>query len=606
VSEVLDPHLRFVIDQAAGVGLDSIAESSRFALAEEEPALVRVLVRCGGDHSTLEDAGLRIETVAGEIVTGTAPIDALGGLADHYSVEAVEGARPLAGELDLSIPACRADVVHADPPGFGLRGNGVVVGIVDSGIDWRHDNFRRADGTSRVLRVWDQFLTPEGEESGPQGFSYGVEYDNTDIDRALASADPLAVVRHMDDEVGHGTHVSGIAAGNGRAAGQGKPANAFVGLAPEADLIVVAVRGGGERGIGDSASALDAVSYIFQRAAELGRSVAVNMSLGDNLGAHDGTSLLEQGLDNLLVGQGRVMIKSAGNAGADGIHAGGSLTQGGEETMSFTVRTGDTSPETMDIWYDGADRLEIRITEPGGATSAPVVPGSSTNLSLGNGNQVFVDSSLNDPNNGANRIFIVLQPGQAPSLEDGQWSLTLSGTAVTNGRFDAWIQRGSRIARFDPPHEDQMMTISTPGTSRKMITAGCYITRADNDLGDLSVFSSRGPTRDMRSAPDVAAPGQEIFSVARGPSPDPYVSMMGTSMAAPHVTGAVALMLQQNGSLDQQQVKDRLRATAVGDQFAAHLPNDHWGAGKLDVAGAVGSTPGAGAPQSAPKTPARD
>lgn len=604
MNEVLDPHLRFVIDQAAEAGLESIAESSRFALAEDEPALVRVLVRYGDDPTALEEAGLRIETVAGDIVTGTTPVDTLGNLAEHPGVEAVEGARPLVGELDLSIPQCRADVVHVGPP--GMRGNGVIVGVIDSGVDWRHESFRRADGTSRVLRIWDQFRTPAGEESNPPGFTYGVEYTNADIDRALGTVDPLAVVRHLDDEVGHGTHVAGIAAGNGRAAGQGKEAGAFVGAAPEADLIVVAVRGGGERGIGDSASALDAVAYVFQRAAELGRPAVVNMSLGDNLGAHDGTSLLERGLDNLLGHPGQAMVKSAGNAGVDGIHAGGSVAQGGEETVSFTVQTGDTSPETMDIWYDGADRLEIRITEPGGATTAPVSPGSSTTLSLGNGNRMFIDSSLNDPNNGANRIFIVLQPGQVPSLEDGEWSLTLSGMTVTNGRFDAWIQRGRTIARFDPPHEDQMMTISTPGTSRKMITVGCYITRADNDLGDLSAFSSRGPTRDMREAPDVAAPGEVIVSAARGSSPDPYVLMRGTSMAAPHVTGGVALMLQQNSSLDQQQVKDCLRATARGDEFTGARPNEHWGAGKLDVAGAVGCTPGAGAPLGDPETVAVD
>jgi subtilisin family serine protease len=281
------------------------------------------------------------------------------------------------------------------------------------------------------------------------------------------------------------------------------------------------------------------------------------------------------------------MIKSAGNAGADGIHAAGFVAEGGEETVSFTVRTGDTSPETMDVWYDGDDRLEIRVTEPSGTSTASVAPGSSANVSLSNGNQVFIDSSLNDPNNGANRIFIVLQPGGAPSLEDGEWSLTLSGTRATNGRFDAWIQRGRTIARFNPPHEDQMMTISTPGTSNKMITVGCYITRSDNGLGDLSAFSSRGPTRDGREAPDVAAPGQMILSAARGPSPDPYVQMGGTSMAAPHVTGGVALMLQQNGGLDQQQVKDCLRATATGDQFTGGRPNEHWGAGKMDVAGAV-------------------
>src|SRR5690606_36379248 len=131
---------------------------------------------------------------------------------------------------------------------------------------------------------------------------------------ALAGADPFNAIRHRDSG-GHGTHVAGIAAGDGSAAGQGQPAFTFVGVAPEADLIIVKVGGGGTEGLGTSANALDAVNYCYQRAQALDRPIAVNMSLGDNLGPHDGTSLLERGLDNLLGGPGRAFVKSAGNVG---------------------------------------------------------------------------------------------------------------------------------------------------------------------------------------------------------------------------------------------------------------------------------------------------
>jgi hypothetical protein len=309
----------------------------------------------------------------------------------------------------------------------------------------------------------------------------------------------------------------------------------------------------------------------------------VNQSQGDNLGPHDGTSLLERGLDNLLGGQGRAMVKSAGNAAADRIHAEGTVTPGSPQIVQFMISAGDTSPETIDIWYEGGDRFDFRITEPGGPTSATVSPGASTTLTLGNGHSVFVDSRLADPNNGDNRIFLTLSRGSAAALEAGTWSFTLTGTTVVNGRFDAWIQRGAQIAAFNAPHENPARTISTPGTSNEVITAASYITRGAG-VGGISAFSSRGPTRDGRPAPDVAAPGQLIISArASTLGGDTYHVLQGTSMSSPHVAGAVALMLQANPTMTQQQIKDCLRNNSRADAFTGTTPNTTWGGGKLDV-----------------------
>jgi subtilisin family serine protease len=514
-------------------------------------------------------------------VTGSIEVGSLDALAGTDGVLVVEGSRPMLRELDLAVVDSRANLVHTGPPGH--RGTGVIVGIVDSGIDWTHDCFRRADGTTRILSIWDQFLTPQAGESNPPGFSYGVEYTRAQIDAALAGT---GNVRHTDGDtqVGHGTHVAGIAAGDGSAAGGpgNPPAGTFVGVAPEADIIVVANQGGNP-GLGDSARTLDAINYIFQRAAAVNRPVVVNQSQGDNLGPHDGTSLLERGIDNLLGGAGRAMVKSAGNAAADRIHAEGTVTAGAPQIVQFTVGAGDTTPETIDIWYEGADRFAFRITEPGGPTSATVNPGNSTTLNLGNGNSVFVDSRTADPNNGDNRIFLTISRGSAATLEAGTWSFTLTGTTVVNGRFDAWIQRGNRIASFNAPHENPARTISTPGTANEVITAASYITRGAG-VGGISAFSSRGPTRDGRPAPDVAAPGQLVISArASTLGGDTYHSLQGTSMASPHVAGAVALMLQANPNLTQQQIKDCLRNNARSDAFTGATPNNTWGGGKLDV-----------------------
>lgn len=588
MTDALDPHLRYV-QAAKRKEFSEMAEGHPGLEADGQVQRVSVLVRYDGDPAALEDAGLEIGTVAGDVVTGTVAVGKLDGLAAVAGVSAIEGSRPVVGELDLALADSRAVLVHAGPPGH--RGAGVVVGIVDSGIDWRHENFLRPDGTSRILFIWDQFLAPAAGEAPPAGFTFGVEYSRAQINAALAGT---GVVRHADGDTGagHGTHVAGIAAGDGSAAGQNRPAGTFVGVAPEADIIVVANQGGGARGLGDSARSLDAIAYILGRAAALNRPVVVNMSQGDNLGPHDGTSLLERGIDNLLGAPGRAMVKSAGNAAADRIHATGTVAPGGQQVVQFTIPASDTTQETIDIWYPAGDRMTFRITEPGGPTSATVAPGTSTTLALGNGNQVFVDSRINDPNNGDGRIFLTIGRGGAQFVEAGTWSFTLAGTTITSGRFHAWVQRGlpNTIAQFLPPHEDPDFTISTPGTAREVIAAGSYVTRGTG-AGSASSFSSRGPTRDGRPAPNVSAPGQMIISaraagIAR--PGDAYHALQGTSMSAPHVTGAIALMLQAVPTLTQQAIRDCLRSTARADAFTATVPNTVWGAGKLDAAAAMG------------------
>ncbi|MDO8945057.1 MAG: S8 family serine peptidase, partial [Desulfobacterales bacterium] len=280
-------------------------------------------------------------------------------MAELENVRRLESTREMHSELDLSLPETRADIVHTGPP--GRRGEGVIVGIIDSGIDFTHPSFRKSDGTSRILLLWDQGLTPQGGEISPSGAGFGVEYSRADINAALMTVDPFATVRHRDIAPMHGTHVAGIAVGDGSIAGEGKPAFSFVGLAPEADIIVVANRSGSVEGIGTSSNTLDAVNYIFDRAGAMQKPAVINMSLGDNLGPHDGSSLLERGIDNLLGGAGRAFVKSAGNAGADNIHASGAVATGESVEVGFNVPLGARSPAQIDFWYAGADEFSVTL-----------------------------------------------------------------------------------------------------------------------------------------------------------------------------------------------------------------------------------------------------
>lgn len=607
----LDPQLAFLSE----TGAQSLADRPamlRFGLevgeAEAAPTArrgrsaaptVQVLVQYAGDTEALEKVGLKIRSVNGDVISGVIAVDKVAALSEIAEVERIEAARTMQPDLDLSVVECRANLVHVGPP--GRRGAGVIVGIVDSGIDFTHPSFRLPDGRSRILFLWAQGITPRPGESSPAPFGYGVEYGKAAIDAALASANPFNAVRHQDPAPFHGTHVAGIAAGDGSAPGQGRPAFTFVGVAPEADLIVVAVANNGAEGLGTSSNTLDAVNYVFTRAGTLNKPAVVNMSLGDNLGPHDGTSLLERGIDNLLGAQGRAFVKSAGNAGADDIHAQGTVATGATVDVLFNQPPGNNTPDQMDLWYRGSDTFRVSIVDPAGNVRGPVNVGAVANLAFPGGNVVRVDHRNNDPFNGDKRAFITIQVGSAATIAAGNWRLRLTGVSCPGGgRFDAWIQRGPPIPRFLAPHVNSARTISTPGTARKVITAANYITRGAG-VGSLASTSSRGPTRDGRQAPTLAAPGQSIIS-ARGHfgTADPYVGMGGTSMAAPHITGTIALMFQKNRNRTQDQIRQCLESTARSDAQTGPVPNTAWGAGKLDSNAAVNCVPSPGITPSSP------
>jgi subtilisin family serine protease len=590
----IDPQLEFLVENnvaslrpSESVGELNAMEFLGVAVGASSPSAV-VLVEFEGDPAALEDVGLKIRSISGDVVTGVIAIDKVQRLSAVQDVRRLESTREMRSELDLSVLEIKADVVHTGPP--GRRGAGVIVGIVDSGIDLTHENFRKSDGTSRILLLWDQGLTPQGTETSPQPFGYGVEYSKAAIDAALKTADPLSKIRHRDIAPMHGTHVAGIAAGDGSAPGMGKPAFSFIGVAPEADLIVVANRSGASVGIGTSSNTLDAVNYIFQRAGTMSRPAVVNMSLGDNLGPHDGTSLLERGLDNLLGSPGRAFVKSAGNAGAADIHASGTVATGATVAVAFNSPIDNDTPDQIDLWYSGADEFLVSLVNPAGHATGQVSVGVAQSFSLPAGNSVRIDHRANDAQNGDKRIFLTITGGALATIATGRWEIRLVGVNCPgSGRFDAWIQRGDVVPRFLPPHVNSAVTISTPGTAKKIITAASYVTRGSG-VGSLSSFSSRGPTRDGRASPTIAAPGQAIIS-ANGHASTPYQPMSGTSMATPHVAGAIALMLQKNRDLTQDQIIRCMTGTARGDGQTGGLPNTAWGAGKMDVKAAVDCVP---------------
>jgi subtilisin family serine protease len=574
----VDPRLRLLMEEMAGRSGMEFAQAAEAPLGERvgwrgrpDGATIEVLVEESADGS-LDDLAATLPGAevgpGGKVRPVRLPVTALPALAEHDAVARVEAARPLFPELNWSRTECGAEAAHtAQPP---IAGAGVVVAVLDTGIDYTHPCFRRAGGSTRIIALWDQGADPEPGGDVP----FGREYRASDIDRALAADDPLTVVPHED--TGHGTHVAGILAGDERGTGQ------FTGIAPDADLIVVALDADGAS-LGTSAHVVAALDFVRRRAG--GRPVVVNISQGTNIGGHAGESLLERRIDEISRGPGFVVVKSAGNEQRWGVHAGGLLSPGEDHFLAFDVAPGNRFDDIIEIWFAGRDDIEISLRPPTGSAISRVRPGASLSAETDAGNRVRIDVDEDADGTGDRRASLILRRGNLGQIEPGRWTISLRAGAIVDGRFDAWIERAPRLdpgapeqSRFAPADRDPARTVTIPGTARRVLTVGSYITKSSSPatIGTLSAFSSLGPTRDGRDKPDLAAPGEFVTSAHAGWRSDgiQHASLMGTSMAAPHVAGAAALVLQAAPLLTADQVGQVLRRST--------RPHAH-----LDVARAV-------------------
>ncbi|MBK7622543.1 MAG: S8 family serine peptidase [Kineosporiaceae bacterium] len=582
----------------------------RQLLREEPPdRVIEAIIRFR--HPRVSIPGVRIVARFARIATCRLRARAVPRVWSHPDVVSLKAARSIGPETTPPSPPRPPSDQPANeppepprrPPGVVPTGAGVVVGVVDWGLDVDHPNFRHPDGTTRLLALWDQRRHSAGRRGRrpPAPYGYGVVHSRRDIDAALRTAEPFRALGYhaSDADRGggtHGCHVLDIAAGNGTVGPSG--------AAPLADLVFVhlADRGtGGLATLGDSVRLLEAVDFISRTAGS--RPWVINLSMGRHGGPHDGSTLTELALDELLsAAPGRFIAQSAGNYHRARAHAGGRIGRGEHRTLHVLVDPADRTPNELEIWYPGPDELAVSVIPPGQPAAEPVPLGADRAITVadtpGTTKRRIVGHlyhRAHDPNNGDHHIDVFLASG-APA---GTWRVVLDGRRVTVGRFDAWLERDEACprcqARFAPDDATTDHTLGTLANGRLPLVVASYDGR--DPRRPPAPSSSAGPTRDARCKPDVAAPGVAVLAARSAPrgslrSPGLLVRKSGTSMAAPHVTGAVALCLEASGgTLDARQIRRLVMTTAVAGSPSRsptrpepHPPDEQrLGAGYLNI-----------------------
>lgn len=423
-----------------------------------------------------------------------------------------------------------------------LTGAGTLVGIIDSGIDYAHPDFRTSTGSSRILALWDQTI-PSGSVvntldssvtlSPPNGYTLGTLFTKDIIDAALNMND---VQKQYDvcpsrDISGHGTHVTGIAAGNGRASN-----GVYRGIAYEADLLIVKLGVPGPNSFPSTSLLMMGIDFCVRESLRRNQPMALNLSFGNTYGSHSGSSLLETYLDSVSE-LGRIsIVVGSGNEGASSGHIGGSLSETQVENIEFSI-SDYSSNLNIQLWKNYWDEFTISLIPPvGNAVTLPATPGS-WRYSFGE-TDVYTYNGEPTPYTPFQEIYLDFIPADT-YLTSGIWTLRLIPQNIRNGIWDMWLPssaiRNEATAFLRPSPET---TLTIPSTSARVITVGAY----DSRQNTVAAFSGRGFTwNNQLIKPDLIAPGVDIISCApRGG----YESRTGTSMATPFVTGTASLLLQ--------------------------------------------------------------
>ncbi|MEA4972991.1 MAG: S8 family peptidase [Candidatus Metalachnospira sp.] len=452
---------------------------------------------------------------------------------------------------------------------FNLSGKGVIVAIIDSGIDYTHKDFQNPDSTSRIQYIWDQ--TADG--TPPAGFYSGAEFNNSQINQALQSLSPLDIVPSVDTN-GHGTAVAGIAAGNGRESN-----GVDTGVATEADIIVVKVGTRGYTSFARSTEIMRALKYVIDKATALNKPISINMSFGMNNGSHKGESLFETYITEISNNWKTVISVPTGNEGSAGHHYWGQIESNQVKEIEFFTAEG-LDYFYITFWKDFSDALSVEIIFPNGSSSGVVGIENQTKTVRQENFDLTVIYGQPSHYSSSQEIFFNFKAVNGRTIPSGVWKLRIISGTIVDGNFEMWLPTIEEVTDdtfFSNPFIYGSLTI--PSTASKVISVAGYNDR----VGNIAEFSGRGSINTSLPNPDIAAPAVNIITVKAGGG---YDSFTGTSFAAPFVTGSAALMMQWgivNGNdpfLYGEKVKAFLRLGATRQRGVIY-PNPSFGYGNL-------------------------
>lgn len=503
-----------------------------------------LIVKYQGNLDRVREIGATVKELSGGYAILTVPepfVDTVSNLEEIIFVE-----KPKSLEFSVLNGKRISCVSQVQVPGFeigsvnGLFGEGVIIGVADSGIDYTNNAFRNADGTTRILKLWDQLTDTVFEEET--------------INEALNAADPYRIVNSRDVS-GHGTHVAGIAAGN-----YAENRNNNQGIATKSKLIIVKMAEPLKNSFPKTTQLMEAVDFIVKNANEYGMPFVINISFGNTYGSHDGTSLLSTYFDSIIDGNRMAMVIGSGNEGDSGGHVGGYIgienpnrVENPDRVVNPNERLSDNDNTaaaielqvseyqgsfSIQLWKNFVDIWKIRVTAPSGISTSMIDrDGYIYTYELDN-TIIKVLYGTPKPYSKYQEIFMSMIPREK-YVKSGIWTISIISERTVNGRYDLWLPTSGSInenTRFLKP--DPFVTLTVPSATMRAITVGAY--NGNNDT--IASFSGRGFTRENNQVkPDIVAPGVNILSASNTGG---TTIKSGTSMATPFVTGSVALMME--------------------------------------------------------------
>ena len=495
---------------------------------------------------------------------------------------------------------------------FSLTGQGVLVAVIDSGVDFTLPDFRNEDGTTRIRYLWDQSLKAVEGEHVPKGYGMGVEYTKEEIDAAFPDFYHVitpknivtqgAITIRTRDISGHGTAVAAIAAGNGRGSG-----GVYAGVAPQSEFIVVKLGNLMSGGFPRTTELMQGIDYVIRKAQELRMPVAVNISFGNTYGARDGTSLLEQFIDDISNIWKSCICIGTGNEGATAGHTSGRLREKTVEEQNIGNRNllenvrANTEQEielavqekqpslNVQIWKRYVDQIDISIVSPTGTRIGPVKEQLGTQRFTVDATEILLYYGEPSPFSTNQEIYLDFLP-RGSYINSGVWKMVLTPKKIVDGHYEMWIPGEGTLnpgTGFLRPVSST--TLTNPATAIRAITVGAY----DSLTFSYADFSGRGPlTGESASAvkPDLVAPGVNVSTISVGGS---VMQFSGTSFSTPFVTGSAALLMEwgivrgNDSYLYGEKVKAYLRRGAKPMPGFEEYPNEAVGYGRLCLAESI-------------------